>query len=439
MLSYFTPRLARADVTLFPVVLPNASHSELGACLPRGFEFYYDVASLAAFGISTVTQAEFTEWTLSRLTPPTGQRIILQRRGSRKPDTNEANATPPEIEVGGPVALRAKVAAEVTCLDEMRIDYSGFEHLGFYGRFADSQTSGTMFVESFIKTIRDSVGYIPSTTSTEETDDDVPGSPSSTLVTTPDVLTFPTLAPWWTTTNGRLGVDLRVISELNPNALAPSVTFSHLAYAPAWTSAAAFLASSLSPFIAIHWRTEQLKLTNFAPCTHSLIATLTDMKRENPDLTTVYLLTDYPIESLRDPSHKGEVEAHSGSYGTISQEAHQSMKELVEWFEQGGEGLKLTTWTEQEGKVDFGEETRKLLPVGTRLRDLDLSLIGQFPALSHLRVCDKSADLQKTGMLDKSVAMHAQLFVAGSQNECGKRSSCALSPSPFSFLFVIPR
>lgn len=28
-------------------------------------------------------------------------------------------------------------------------------------------------------------------------------------------------------------------------------------------------------------------------------------------------------------------------------------------------------------------------------------------------------------MLDKNVAMNAQIFVAGSQAECGKRSSCA--------------
>lgn len=349
-----------AYVSFHPqVVLPNASHSELGVCLPRPYTFYYDATSLASFGVSTVTQAEFSSWLVSRSVPPSGQRIVLQRRGTSTPGT----ATPPPVvEIGGVVDLTDKAKAQISCMDEFPINYESYESLAMYGLFSDSQEAGDEFVASFVQHIRAVTGFIDTS------------PPSLDYPATPTVLSIPVIVPWWTTTGGRVGVNLSVIETLNPTALQPSPAFTHLAYAPAWVAATTSIIDKLSPFVAIHWRTERLVLENFAPCTQSLVATLTDLKREYPALTTVYLLTDYPMESLR--GHAGEVVPHSASYGRIPKEVSRSMQELLSWFESDQSGLELTTWTQEEDEVEFASVTRELLPLGVRLKDLDLSLVG---------------------------------------------------------------
>ena len=88
----------------------------------------------------------------------------------------------------------------------------------------------------------------------------------------------------------------------------------------------------------------------------------------------MYLLTDYPLESLR--GHEGEVEPHSASYGYVPRQVSKSMRVLVDWIEREGSKLALTTWTQEENVLPFANVTRELLPVGTRLKDLDLSLVG---------------------------------------------------------------
>ncbi|KAL8279063.1 hypothetical protein RQP46_008521 [Phenoliferia psychrophenolica] len=371
------------------LVLPNASHSELGACLERPFTFYYHQASLAEFGISTVTQMEFTAWLESQTHPLTGQRVVLERRG----DSTFTDPVPdPVVEIGGKLEFTTKEKGQTSCMSKLAIDYSKFDNLVFSGRFADTQLAGTAFVETFIQHLRAVTGSIPT------------NPPSLEFPPSPSVISIPIIVPWWTTTAGRLGVDLSVIRYQNPTALQPTKEFTHLEYAPAWTEATQVITEKLKPFVAIHWRTERVNVRNFAPCTAALVTTLTELKRDYPDLTTVYLLTDYPMESLR--GHEGEVKPHSASYGRIPKEASRSMQEFLNWIEGDQSGLRLTTWTQEEEEIEFGDVTRELLPIGVRLKDLDLSLVG---------------------MVDKDVAMKAQIFVAGSQAECGKRSSYTAS------------
>ncbi|KAK4698977.1 hypothetical protein P7C70_g7291, partial [Phenoliferia sp. Uapishka_3] len=383
------------------LVLPNASHSELGVCLPRAFTFYYDQMSLSTFGISTVTQSEFQSYIDALPSAPTGQRVILQKRGPAT-EVNET-APPPEVEVGGDLDLRKKDIQSIKCLDDFRIDYSSFEHLAFYGRFADSQEAGTGFVVSFVNHIRTMTGYITPSSN----------PPSISIPTTPAVLNIAVIVPWWTTTGGRQGVDLSVVHSLNPAAVQPSINFTHVAYAPAWVSATNQINEKLSPFIAIHWRTEQLNVKNFPRCTTALFDTLTQLKLEYPTLTTVYLLTDYPLESLR--GHEGEVSPHSASYGRIPKEVSRSMRELLTWFDSGEAGLKLTTWTQEEAEIEWGPVTREALGEGVRLKDLDLSLVG---------MVDKNVGSNQSAAISfnrsdapsvSQVAMNAQVFVAGAQ------------------------
>ncbi|KAM0749524.1 hypothetical protein T439DRAFT_327213 [Meredithblackwellia eburnea MCA 4105] len=372
------------------LVLPNVAHSEFGSCLERPFTFFYDARTLNKFGISTVPLAEFEAYTQSQPSPLSGQNFYLQRQGDAPlPFPTDENATPPVVEVGKTVEIGAKSLLKISCLSRMRVDYSKFDHVAFYGRFMDSQRSGTLLVEAIVRTVQAGTGAT------------LQSSPSSSnLFATPDVLTIPLMVPFWTNTAGRLGVDFSVIAALNPDALRPQLNFTLFDYAPAWKAATDSIVKHLEPFVAIHWRTEQLPTKVFAPCTDALLRTLEDLKRESPELKNVYVLTDYPLESLR--QHKGEVVPHSGSYKRISVEAHKGMKKMVDWFNRKKNGLKLTTWTQEESVLKFGPTTTEVLPEGTRMKDLDLSLVG---------------------MLDKSVAMRAQIFLAGSQGECGKRSS----------------
>lgn len=123
-------RTVSANTNTLTVVLPNASHSELGACLPRPFTFYYDAASLSPFGISTTTQAEFNSYIHALSTPPTGQRVYLRSAGRPHP-------APVVVEPGAP-ALSTEALAQVACMNQFPIKYT-FASLVFSGRFADSQ------------------------------------------------------------------------------------------------------------------------------------------------------------------------------------------------------------------------------------------------------------------------------------------------------------
>ena len=145
--------------------------------------------------------------------------------------------------------------------------------------------------------------------------------------------------------------------------------------------------------VAIHWRTERVPSRFFPACTKSLISTLSQIQREYPAISNVYLLTDYPLESLR--GHEGEVEPHSASYGYLPQQVSKSMRVLVDWIKREGSKLELTTWTQEEDVLPFANVTRELLPVGTRLKDLDLSFVGAPWRLPRLHPCADPSALQR--------------------------------------------
>lgn len=218
------------------------------------------------------------------------------------------------------------------------------------------QAAGTALVASLVQHLHPSIPLASKSNLT-----------ASASAEPPIIISIPTITPWWTTTGGRLGADLSIIHTLNPGALRPSHNFTHLAYAAAWAAATSLLTTKLAPFVAVHWRTERVPSRFFPACTKSLISTLSQLQREYPTISNVYLLTDYPLESLR--GHEGEVEPHSASYGYVPRQVSKSMRVLVDWIEREGSKLALTTWTQEENVLPFANVTRELLPVGTRLKD----------------------------------------------------------------------
>ena len=91
--------------------------------------------------------------------------------------------------------------------------------------------------------------------------------------------------------------------------------------APGWADLTARIASNLAPFVAVHWRTEQLDPTHLEPCAVALMEKLSELKRTNPDITSVFVATDYPLESLWDKT--ADASPHSASYH-VPKEAHRA-------------------------------------------------------------------------------------------------------------------
>ncbi|KAK4703034.1 hypothetical protein P7C70_g3187, partial [Phenoliferia sp. Uapishka_3] len=287
------------------------------------------------------------------------------------------------------------------------------EHLFRWGVVAlagESSRSSNWLVSSIFSHVRDGVASIDNTTTTKHE---------------PDVLTIGWNAPFWKVSAG--GVDFSLVKTLNPAAILPSRPFDHLAYAPGWAEMTAKIASENAPFVGIHWRTERVRGENFEPCTTSLMEKLQDLKRTYPALKAVYMASDYPLESLWDPSAV-DATPHSGSLrpNYILPETHRAMRRLYDWFQSDEIDLRQTSWSKEEKFIDFPESTRKLLPEGTLLRDLDLSVIGE------LLLCSSFAHYLTShpggvGMIDKAVLFQSSYFLAGSQKECGMISSWTAS------------
>ncbi|KAL8287366.1 hypothetical protein RQP46_003818 [Phenoliferia psychrophenolica] len=370
----------KQEVAITPVemdrilVLPNVGHSQVGACLPHEFEFYYAHDALSTFGIPTVTQKQFSAWLNNKSVSATGQMIILEK-------TKDIN---PSLELGGELQTSKWTDKHPCVVADFKIDYSSQKPAAFRGPFDKNTKMSNWLVNSIVSHVR----YMSSSVDLEDHKD-------------PDVVTIGQIVPFWKLSTG--GIDLSVIKALKPDVVLPPRPFDHLAYAPGWADLTATIASNLQPFVAVHWRTEQLDPKNLEPCATALMAKLSELKLKNPSLTSVFIATDYPLESIWDKN--ADASPHSGSY-RIPKEAHRAFRRLYEWFQSGESGLRQTSWSREEQEMKIPASTRELLPEGLLLRDVDLSLLG---------------------MIDKAVLMQADYFLAGSQGQCGKRSSWTAS------------
>ena len=138
------------------------------------------------------------------------------------------------------------------------------------------------------------------------------------------------------------------------------------------------------------------------PCAASLLETLKELAATHPDIKTVYLATDYPIEDLE--SGRDGLVAHSGTFARlITEDHHRAMRMFLNAFrkDQVG-GLQLTTYEreQQAGRVRLPDEAED--GTHTDLAELDSGLIG---------------------IVDKNMAMAAEIFITGVSGECGKESS----------------
>ncbi|KAL8283998.1 hypothetical protein RQP46_005111 [Phenoliferia psychrophenolica] len=363
------------------LVLPHVAKSRMSACFPNPFSFYYSTSSLSDLGIPTISQANFIEWAERRDPPPTAQ--VVSMVGAKQ--TYLAGAI--EIDSASDPTLVPNKPTRNLCLKapRTRLDFSGHSPLAIYPPegYHRSELSRLGFGESVVNTL-----------SSPEVGSKSSRAASRAAYALPNVLAFnyelrfPIMAP-------------SVVSLFNPS-LPPPLPFSHFAYSDTWTDLASTLASSLSPFIAIHWRTETLASSNLVPCASSLLRKLALLHARYPEIKNVYLATDYPIE---DPTGI----AHSGTFAkVVTEQHHAAFRAFLKNFPKQAKGMRLTTFAREQKNLVLPPELAAQLANVTSpaASSSDPSAVAPPIGLADL-------DAGLMGIIDKAVAMRAEVFVSG--------------------------
>ncbi|KAK4699251.1 hypothetical protein P7C70_g7013, partial [Phenoliferia sp. Uapishka_3] len=358
------------------LVLPNVAKSRLSTCFANPFSFYYDEESLDKLGIPTISQAKFLEWSERRDPAPTAQVVSIV--GAKA--TYTAGAI--EIDSASDPTLVPNKPTRNLCLKapRSRLNFAGHSPLAIYPPegYHRSENGRLGFGESVVNTL--SSPEVGRKSSRQSASLSAPYSQPNVLAFNYE-LRYPMMAP-------------SVVSLFNP--LSSPLPFSHFDYAPMWTDLAQNLADSLSPFIAIHWRTETLPPGNLVPCAASLLRKLALLKARYPEIRNVYLATDYPIE---DP----EGIAHSGTFAkVVTEQHHQAFRNFLKNFDRNTRGLKLTSFAKEQSRLELPEDLKRALGGGSSVDGVEAGPMG----LEEL-------DAGLMGIIDKAVAMRAEVFVSG--------------------------
>ncbi|SCZ98250.1 BZ3500_MvSof-1268-A1-R1_Chr3-2g06248 [Microbotryum saponariae] len=388
------------------LVVPNVGRSRLTTCNPSPFDFYYSKDALSRLGIPAIGQIELIEWAERRDPPATGQVVSLV--------TSLATYPRGAIEIDSasdPVNVPNKPSRNM-CMrsPRSRVEFADYSPLTIYPPMGYHKTekSRTAFGESVVNTLRsEAVGQRSSRVSAD----------LKAEYTLPNVLVFnyelryPMLSP-------------NVAASFNPEAemVGP---FQHFPYAEIWTDYANSIIANLSPFIAIHWRTETMKPANLAPCAISLVHKLAQLKAQHPSIKTVYLATDYPIEDL-DSTSKASV-PHSGTYAKFVTESHHKVfRKFLRDFTKLLPDLTLTTFAKEQEKVPLPSNL-----YGIFSEPMKKQLMKEHDDVMPKKLIIEEIDSGLYGILDKAIAMRAEVFVTGtigltsvtSKRACAKLSS----------------
>ncbi|BGP01249.1 hypothetical protein RTG_01238 [Rhodotorula toruloides ATCC 204091] len=387
------------------LVLPNVSKSRLGTCYRNPFSFYYSPTSLSDLGIATISQEDFIAWTLRRDLPPSAQVVTMANAKA----TYTSGAV--EIDSASDPTLVPSKPNRNLCLraPRTRLDFAGHSPLAIYPPegYHRNEASRLAFGESVVRTLQSA--EVAARASRASSSREADGHALADVLTFNYELRFPMLSPSVAATFA------------SSDSIAEPLPFEHFPYAETWSSLAAFLASRLSPFVAIHWRTETLSPSNLTPCASSLVTKLVALKRQYPQLRNVYLATDYPIEAL-DPAAFGETEAaHSGTFAkVVTPQHHAAMRRFLKDSRaklKGEMELRLTTFSKEQAELqaemdEAGGGLEAVLPplLATQLSNLTSSDSDE-PSSTFLAL--DALDSGLLGILDKLIAMRAQLFLTG--------------------------
>ncbi|BGP27706.1 hypothetical protein JCM10295v2_006681 [Rhodotorula toruloides] len=361
------------------LVLPSVKRSRFGTCYSNPFSLYYAADTFAHFNIPCVTSDEFWAWTDRQRSAPPAQ-VVSFVRGERVAVDSVA------------------ISPQKMCLAERNLDFSAFEGRAFFSPGNDwksvqaRERFGEQVVRDLLTQERLPVGEGAGTAERK----------SPAVLVVQYNLRYSFLTP-------------STITALSPFPFPEPAPYSYFPYSQHWTSLGHSIASSLSPFLAIHWRTETLAVDRLLPCGETLVRSIRAVKQRHPEIKTVYLATDYPLEVLRTPGKEKAATAHSGTMTkTLTPAHHAAMRQFLAALEgdelvegrADGQGLRITTFMDEQRRVELPDGLAELVGKGG-LEDVDGAIVG---------------------IVDKIVLMNAQLFYAGlpvaesSQRGCAKNS-----------------
>ncbi|BGO91493.1 hypothetical protein NBRC10512_003154 [Rhodotorula toruloides] len=287
------------------LVLPRAYSSRFSSCGHQSFDFFYSVPpflqEIDRLGGNAVVQRDFERWLDGQDERRTAQRVRLQVEG-------QYGAT----STGGALELDPDAAAAEgqSCLPEEKLDFDGRERL-----WAVETLHGTnsIVVESLI---------------------DLENRISS------DILLM----------NYNLRTPL--FHSKNPIDIDAAFHYQH-----EWHDLASRVLDAAGPAVGVHWRTESIEPAILESCGGGLVDALLALKAGNPAIQTVYIATDYPLETLpgapSSAAHEGRLDeddepvAHSDTLTRFLTTAHrEAMSSFLHAFETlaAPHGIQLATY-----------------------------------------------------------------------------------------------
>ncbi|KAI8079844.1 uncharacterized protein BX664DRAFT_352999 [Halteromyces radiatus] len=355
------------------VVLPNVGGSRLGACLENDFEFYYS----RSWAINNqehfqhITMSDFKQWLLERHAidrPATSQsmHIHVNLRGHAVEPEN-CFASQQLLNMNGLPERRLYLNETANPL--RRLYYEDAVKDFFLGIYRDSDTG-----ESVQDEITDKIEV--------------------------------------------LGVyyDRRFPFIHNPAAETP------IPYSEQVISEADKIANTLSPYWAVHWRTERVEpASNLVECAHTLVdyfntraPLMSSLNNSSAESTTdnqqptLFLLTDYPHvfdeqdvdDAIANNGTNPKMRPASASFSphSLTIHHHLAMQYVYQHLQ-----VHVTHLDEQNGSSSSSSPANwTVLPIGYDIARQDPGWLG---------------------ILDKLLAMRADGFLAGAPGVCGRKSS----------------
>lgn len=411
------------------LVLPNVSKSRMMTCGSQRFGFYYDNDALKDLGIPSIISQRFSEWSSRRRLLPTAQIIAIANSNT------DYSAGALEVDSHADPSSIPALPKRKLCLEAPRahLNFTQYSPVTVYppANWHKQNEDRYHFGESLINTLKslrvqqqsyrsiDTRGRLLRwfSFSSAKKSEDPP---------VPDVLVFNYELRYPILHHERVQYLSRQPNQIMSHANINNVQdFRHFAYSKIWTGLAEQMIDKLSPFIAIHWRQETLPSSIIAPCAVALIDKLEALLRDRDGsmdrqkyagIRTIYLATDYPIEDLTD-GVSGAI-AHSGTFGKLlTEEHHTAMRDFLQMFQERISeplGVRLTSFSSEQASLKISDDLlRAVAPPTPMLTNNGRPRRKSPPKLPPSGLNLAELDVGLLGIIDKTVAMGAEIFLTG--------------------------
>ncbi|GAA5821231.1 hypothetical protein JCM10212_005326 [Sporobolomyces blumeae] len=447
------------------LVLPGVRKSRFGTCyLENDFSLYYDDATFDRFGVRAVTARTFEAWVEEK-----DRRSSLERNKDGDDVDDEEDVESSERQRGRPPGVGATRSTHATarmisfargdpvplsaldatprhfCLEDWALDWTRHDPEAFFIPTSDwkDESVRERFADAVVGTLLNGEGYIDHANGQATIKDQ--DEPPSVLVVQYN-LRFPFLSP-------------ESIARLSPYEFDLPRPYSYFPYSNHWVTLGETIADRLTPFVGIHWRTETLEVDRIERCGARLVEQVQEIRTLHPDVSTLYLATDYPIELARDSysdddgtnDAKGPIVANSGTMTkTLTPAHHEAFRTFLASLEREASGrgdgtdgratgkpLRVVTFKEAQRMVDLPPSLRNLLP-STPSEDGRRGRTGRRIGTSRSDAVDvdarssssfvggfESLDPAIAGLVDKIVLSSASLFFRGVSLSDDKVLGCA--------------